>query len=314
MIRATLLVVAALLPAQDVAWKTSWKETLKEAKAQNKLAVLLFYNKGVRDCKLYDEKTLASSDVVNALRGAVCAKIDPEGPDDDNKLWQDLGQARLPMTYVFDPDGKLLASIGTLNPTNYAGTLNAAGPAYFNKIKPAREALAKDPEQPEKWASLGDAYVKLDAPDESGKSFDRAVEIYLKKGDKASALKVLSTQLDTFYEAKWYAPARNCCKKIQELDPSNETKLCARAAWVQGMGECKEQKWSEAIAVLKPACEKYKDSDLAAQMMFSLASAYMYSRDKDTALALFEEIVKKFPGTETATISQTQATKLRGGK
>ena len=314
MIRAAWLLVVALLPAQDVAWKTSWKDTLKEAKAQNKLAVLVFYNKGLRDCKLYDEKTLASSDVINALRGFVCAKIDPDGTDEENKLWQDLGSDRPPMTYVFDPDGKQLAQVGTLNPTNYAGTLNAAGPAYFNKIKPAREALAKDPEQPEKWASLGEAYMNLNSPAESAKGYDKAVEIYLKKNDKAAALKILSAQLDAFYEAKWYSPAKNCCKKIQELDPSNDTKLGAKAAWVQGMGECKDQKWNDAIAVLKPACEKYKDSDLAAQMMFSLASAYMYNRDKQGALALFDEIIKKFPGTDTAKISETQAGKLRAGK
>ena len=94
MIRFALLVAAAVMPAQDVAWKNNWKEGLKEAKAQNKLAVLVFYNKGLRDCKLYDEKTLASSDVINALRGFVCAKIDPDGTDEENKLWQDLGSDR----------------------------------------------------------------------------------------------------------------------------------------------------------------------------------------------------------------------------
>jgi tetratricopeptide (TPR) repeat protein len=314
MMRAALLLVVAAMPAQDVVWKTSWKETLKEAKAQNKLAVLLLYNKGVKDCKLYDEKTLASSDVTNALRGFVCARVDPEGPDEDNKLWQDQGSPRLPMTYVFDPEGKQLAEIGTLNPTNYAGVLNGAGSAYFSKIKPAREALAKDPDQPEKWAMLGEAYMKLDSSSESGKNFDKAVDLYLKRGDKPSALRILSAQLDAFYDAKWYAPARNCCKKIQELDPSNETKLGPKAAWVQGMGECKEGKWNDAIAVLRPACDKYKDSDLLAQMMFSLASAYMYNRDKQSALELFETIVKKFPDSDTARISQVQADKLRGGK
>lgn len=309
-----LLTLVSFLCAQEPAWKTNWKEALKEAKAQNKLAVLLLYNKGVKDCKAYDEKTLASSDVQNALKGYVCARIDPEGPDEDNKLWQDQGSPRLPMTFVFDPDGKQIAEIGSLNPQNYAGVLNGASSSYFSKIKPAREALAKDPDQPEKWAMLGEAYMRLDSSAESGKNFDKAVELYLKRGDKTSALKILSSQLDAFFEAKWYAPARNCCKKIQELDPSNETKLGAKAAWVQGMGECKEGKWNDAIAVLKPACEKHKDSEFGAQIMFSLASAYMYNRDKQSALEMFDTIVKKWPDSDTARISQVQADKLRAGK
>jgi tetratricopeptide (TPR) repeat protein len=309
-IALTFALLLSLTP-QDIKWKTSWPETLKEAKASKKLAVLIFFNKGLKDCQRFEAETLPNSSVIAALQQHVCAKIDPDGTDEDNALWQKHGQARPPMTYVYDPDGKLLTSISALKADIYAGALAAAKPAYFDKIQPAREALAKDPNQADKLVMLGEAYVKLNNDAESAASYAKAVDLLAKKNDKAGALKILENQLNMYYELKWYVPARKCCEKIAELDPSDSTKLNAKAAWIVGMADCKEAKWQNAITGMKSACERYKDAKNLDQMLFTLGSAYMYSRDNASAIAVFEEIVKKYPDSETANICKIQLEKLR---
>src|SRR6185436_12319360 len=108
---ALTLVLALSLAPQDVKWKTNWPETLKEAKASKKLAVLIFFNKGLKDCQRFEADTLPNPSVISALQQHVCAKIDPDGTDEDNALWQKHGQERPPMTYVYDPEGKLLTTI-----------------------------------------------------------------------------------------------------------------------------------------------------------------------------------------------------------
>lgn len=308
---ALILALAAFVTPQDIKWKKSWPEALKEAKASKKLAVLVFFNKGLKDCKRFEEETLPNPAVISALQQHVCAMIDPDGTDEDNALWQKHGQVRPPMTYVYDPDGKLLTSISALKAEFYSGALAAAKPAYFDKILPAREALAKDPNQPDKLVMLGEAYIKLNNESESAKSYAQAIEVYSKKGDKAGALKVCEAQMNAYYDLKWYVPARGACQKIAELDPSDSTKLNAKAAWIIGMADCKEAKWQNAITGMKAACERFKDAPNMDQMLFTLGSAYMYSRDTTNALAIFDQIVKKFPGSETANIAQIQIDKLR---
>jgi tetratricopeptide (TPR) repeat protein len=304
------LAVSSLTP-QDIKWKKTWPEALQEAKASKKLAILVFFNKGLKDCQRFESDTLSNASVISALQQHVCALIDPDGTDDDNALWQKHGQARPPMTYVYDPDGKLLTTISALKADIYAGALASAKPAYFDKILPARETLAKDPNNAEKLTMLGEAYAKLNNDVESAAAYGKAVDSLVKKGDKAGALSLLGKQLDAYYEMKWYVPARQCCKQIAELDPSDSTKLNAKAAWIVGMADCKEAKWQNAITGMKAACDRFKDAPNLDQMLFTLGSAYMYSRDKDNALAIFDEICKKFPNSETANIAKIQAEKLR---
>jgi tetratricopeptide (TPR) repeat protein len=304
-------VLAFTLAPQEIKWKTNWPEALKEAKASKKLAVLLFFNKGVKDCQRFEAETLPNASVVSALQQHVCCKIDPDGTDEENALWQKLGQARPPMTYIYDPDGKLLTSVSALKAEFYAGAVASAGPAYFNKIQPAREALARDPNQADKLVMLGEAYEKLNNPEESAAAYGKAVEALLKKGDKAGALKVIDGQLSSYYDMKWYVPARASCVKVPELDPADSSKLGAKAAWIIGMADCKEAKWQNAITGMKAACDRYKDAPNMDQMLFTLGSAYMYARDKDNAIAVFEEIVKKYPNSETRNIAQIQIDKLR---
>jgi tetratricopeptide (TPR) repeat protein len=308
---ALIIAVALSLSPRDIKWKTSWSEALKEAKASKKLAVLVFFNKGLKDCQRFEADTLSDASVISALQSHVCAKIDPDGTDEENKLWQDHGMDRPPMTYIYDPEGKMLTAVKSLNAKVYAGAVASAGPAYFQKIVPAREALAKDPNQPEKLAMLGEAYQKLDNKTESAKAYNQAVDVLAKKGDKAGAMKILKGQLDAYYEAKWYVPAKEACKKVAELDPSNGEKYTDKAAWILGMAACDEKKFRDAITILQPACERFKDSPILDKMMFTMASGYMYSGDKQGAIAVFDEIIKKFPGSDTANISQIQADKLR---
>src|SRR5262249_21741586 len=153
------------------------------------------------------------------LQQHVCVKVDPEGSDDDNALWQKFGQARPPMTYICDPDGKLLTPVSALKAEYFAAPIASAGTAYFNKIQPPREALAKDPNQADKWQSIGEAYEKLNNPEESAAAYNKAVDVMVKKGDKAGALKLIEAQLTSYYNAKWYVPARASCQKVAELDP-----------------------------------------------------------------------------------------------
>lgn len=308
-----ILILALGLSAapQDVQWKTSWPEALKEAKASRKLAILVFFNKGLKDCRQFEADTLPNPAVISALQQHVCAKIDPDGTDDDNALWQKHGQVRPPMTYVYDPDGNLLTSISALRPDIYASALAAAKPAYFDKIQPAREALARDPNQVDKLTMLAEAYERLNNPEQSTLAYGKAVNLLAQKGDKAGALKVLEAQLSSYYDLKWYVPARSCCQKIAELDPADSSKLNAKAAWIVGMADCKESKWQNAITTMRAACDRYKDAPNLDQMLFTLGSAYMYSRDRENAIATFEEIVKKFPNSETRNIAQIQIDKLR---
>jgi TolA-binding protein len=46
-------------------------------------------------------------------------------------------------------------------------------------------------------------------------------------------------------------------------------------------------------------------------MMFTLASAYMYSGDKPTAVQVFEAIIKEYPDSDTAKLAETQAGKIK---
>ncbi|MBV8882300.1 MAG: tetratricopeptide repeat protein [Planctomycetaceae bacterium] len=304
-------VLALSLTPQEIKWKTNWNEALKEAKATKKLAILVFFNKGLKDCQKFEAETLPNPAVVSALQQHICVKIDPEGTDEENALWQKFGQARPPMTYVCDPDGKLLTTVSALKAEFFAGPIASAGSAYFNKIQPAREALAKNPDQADKLVLLGEAYEKLNNPEESAAAYNKAVDVLIKKGDKAGALKLIEAQLASYYDAKWYVPARASCQKVAEIDPADGSKLGAKAAWIIGMADCKEGKFPHAVTVMKAACDRFKDAPNMDQMLFTLGSAYMYSRDKENAIAVFEEIVKKYPNSETKNIAQLQIDKLR---
>ena len=308
-----ILIVALLLSLtpQDIKWKKTWPEALKEAKASKKLAILIFFNKGLKDCRQFEAETLPNSAVIAALQQHVCALIDPDGTDEDNALWQKHGQARPPMTYVYDPDGKMLTTISALKAEYYAGALAAAKPAYFDKILPAREALARDPNQADKHVMLGEAYIKLNNNAESAAAYAKAVDILVKKNDKSGALKVLEAQLESYYTVKWYVAGKEACKKILELDPADGSKLGAKATWVLGCAACDEKKYPDAVTIMKPACERYKDSPIIDKMLFTLGSAYMYSRDNASAIAVFEEIVKKYPNSETKSVAEIQLDKLR---
>src|SRR5262245_47769813 len=96
------LTLSSLAP-QEIKWKTSWAEALKEAKASKKLAILVFFNKGLKDCQRFEADTLPNASVISALQQHICAKIDPDGTDEENALWQKHGQVRPPMTYIYDP-------------------------------------------------------------------------------------------------------------------------------------------------------------------------------------------------------------------
>jgi len=307
-------ILVGLLAGQDIAWKADWTEALKESAGAKKLVVLAFISKDRRNCVRFRDETLAGPGVAAALAKYVCVKMDPEGTDDENRLWQAHDSPMPPITIIFEPDGKKLATIGTLNPKLYAESLAAIPPAYFEKIVPAREALAKDPAQPDKLADLGDAYVRLNNPTESALNYQKAAELLASKGDKAAALKLLGGQLETYYEKKWYVPSRACCLKLMELDPDNGTKLRPKAAWVLGMAACDERNWKEAIEVLTAACEKHKDSEILDRMLFSLGSAYMYDGNTEKALETFDRIVKDFFESEAARLAKTQADKLRKKK
>src|SRR5882672_12527 len=308
---ALIAVLALCLTPQDIKWKASWAEAQKDAKASKKLAILIFVNIGLKDSVKFEAETLPTASVVSALQAHVCAKIDPDVKDEDNALWQKLGQARPPMTYVFDPEGKLLTTVSALKADYYAGAIASAGPAYFNKIAPAREALARDPNQPDKLVMLGEAYEKLNNPEESSASYTKAIDHLVKKGDKAGALKIIENQLKSYYDMKWYVPARSSCMKVAELDPADSGKLGAQAAWIIGMADCKEAKWQNAITGMRAACDRFKDAPNMDQMLFTLGSAYMYARDNANAIAIYEEIVKKYPNSETRNIAQIQIDKLR---
>ncbi len=307
-----LAIALALLAQGEVQFKTSWPDGLKEAKAaQGKLAVLVFLTPDRRDCKRFADEALKHDAVVAALNRHVAVKVNPLGTDDENKLWQEQGQPMPPATIVFAPDGQKLTVILTGSGKYYAEALDAAGPAYFHKIIPAREALAKDPNQPDKLAMLGEAYLALDNSAESSNNYKAAVELMLKKGDKSGALELLKGQMAAYYGKKWYVHARACCRNVLELDPSNGTKLCPQAAWVLGMADCAEGKWQDCISGLSAACDRFKDSDILDKMMFTLGSAHMYAKEKEKAIAVFEKIMAKFPDSETAKLAETQANKLR---
>ncbi len=308
---AAALLLLPLLARQEINWRTDFKGTLKEAAAAKKLVALVFQSKDRKNCLRFQNETLADPQVVAALGNYLCVRVNPEGTDDENRLWQEQGSPMPPMTIVFEPDGKVLTAVTPLNPKVYGPLLADIVPAYFEKIVPSREALAKDPKQPGPHRTLGEAWFVMDKSGDSARHFAAAAELLVSKGDKAGALDLLLAQLDKYYEKKWYSPARHCCSMIADLDPDNATKKRPMAAWVQGMASCAEARWGEAIDGLKAACEKYKDSDLLPKMMFTLASAHMYSKDLDTAITVFETIVKDFPETETAEISKVQAEKLR---
>ena len=305
-----MIVLMAAAGVQDVAWKTSWTEALKEAGERKRLAVLLFFNRGLKDCVRFEAETLADGEVRAALAPFVLARIDPDGTDDDNKLWQDHKMPRPPMTYVYDPEGRRLTQVSSLNAKILAGVLRSAGPAYHDLIGPARAALKKDPSQAEAWARLGEAYARLENAEESASCYAEAVTAFGAKGATAEALKTLEVQLGRFYENKWYAQGRAGCRKVLELDPSDRTGLGARACWILGMADCAEGKWKDAIAGLSAACERYKTASNLDQMLFTLGSAYMYNREKDQALRVFGDLEKRFPGTESARIARVQMDKL----
>lgn len=308
---AASLLLLFVFARQEVAWKTDWKATLKEAATSKKLVALVFQSKDRKACLRFQNETLADAGVVAALGKYLCVRVNPEGTDDENRLWQEHGSPMPPMTIVFEPDGKQLVAVTPLNPKVYGPMLSNIVPAYFDKILPSRAALAKDPRDPAANRTLGEAYMVLDNSKESPKHFMIAAEALVAKGDKKGALDMLLSQLDQYYDKKWYSPARTCCSLIADLDPDNGTKKRPLAAWVLGMASCSEGRWAEAVDGLKAACEKYKDSDLLPQMMFSLASAYYGAKDIDTAITVYETIMKDHPETEAAKLSEIQASKLR---
>ncbi|HKS16794.1 MAG TPA: thioredoxin family protein [Planctomycetota bacterium] len=307
---ATLLLLP-LLARQEVAWKSDFKAALKEAAGSKKLVVLVFQTKDRKNCVRFENEALKDPGVIAALGKYICVRVNPEGTDDDNKLWQDQGSPMPPATVILEPDGKQLAAVTPLNPKVYGPLLNDIAPAYVEKIVPAREQLAKDPKHAGANRTLGEAYLVLDNSKASAKHYAAAAEAMVGGGDKTGALQLLVGQLEKYYEKKWYSPARGCCSMIAELDSDNTTKKRPMAAWVLGMASCAEGRWAEAIDGLKSAIEKYKGDELQPKMMFTMASAHMYSKDLQGAITVFETIMKDYPGTETADISQVQAEKLR---
>ena len=308
---AAVLLIVVLAPRQEIAWKSDFKAALKEAAASKKLVALLFQTPDRKDCLKFQNETLSDAGVTAALGKYICVRVNPLGTDDDNRLWQEHGSPMPPMTIIFEPDGKKLTPVAAFTAKSYGPMMGAIVPTYFERIVPAREAIARDATQPVPHKELGEAYMVLDNSRDSARHYATAAELMLNKGDKTGALALSVDQLEKYYDKKWFVPARACCSRIADLDPDNKTGKRPLAAWVLGMASCDEHRWGEAIGGLKEACEKYKDSDLLPKMKFSLASAYMYAGNIDEAIAAFDEIVAKFDGTETADIANIQSQKLK---
>ncbi len=305
------MVLCFFCQAGDITFEKSWPEALKKGKEKNGLVLLYFSNDGVKDCKRFAEETLTKPAVAAAFKGFVVARIDPEGPDEDNFLWQKHGSPGLPILFIYDGDGAQLASVLHLGAEYVTATLGAAPRVYRDKISPGRAALAKNPEDIDALRGLGEAFAALENDAAAGENFTKAIDLLEKKGDSNGAIELMQKMFEAFMEKKWYKALKPVVKRLSDIDPLNRSGLGAKAAWVEGLAACEERKWQDAIDVLKPACEKYTDVDFLDKMMFSLASAYMYSKDKDTALKVFEEIVAKFPESETANIAKIQVDKLK---
>jgi hypothetical protein len=109
------------------------------------------------------------------LQQHVCAKIDQGGRGT-------TPSAKLPAKRLaaddarHDPDGKLHVDLGAQG-RHLRGHSRRAKPAYFDKILPAREALARDASQADKLVTRR-AYVKLNNDAEGGGSYGKAVDIW----------------------------------------------------------------------------------------------------------------------------------------
>lgn len=310
-----LLAVALILLAAPCAradWGKSWDDAKKEGKDKNKLIILYFYSGARKDCKRFEEDILPKPEVASALEPYVLCKIDPEGPDADNFLWQKHGSPMPPALFIYEPQGDQLTSVLTLGANFLCDVLRHSVTAYFDEIVPAKRKLEKDPADPDALVALAKAYAKAENPDGCTANFGKAVEEYVKKGRDDDALKVIQAEFDAGMEREWYAQIRPAMRKVADLDPLNKTGLCGKAAWVEGLAACKEGKLKEAIAALQPACDKYTDADYLPKMMYALGAAYMYSKDIDNALKVFDKIIEKFPETDAAQTSRVQADKLRG--
>jgi len=94
------------------------------------------------------------------------------------------------MTYVFRPGGQ--AADDRLRPQGrlLCGRDRVGGPAYFNKIAPAREALAREPEPARQARDAGGGVREAEQPrGVVGVLHQRRSTTFVKKGDKAGALR-----------------------------------------------------------------------------------------------------------------------------
>src|SRR5262245_25853635 len=102
---AVALFILPLFAPQEIAWKKDFKAVLKEAAASRKLVALVFQTKDRKACIRFQNETLADPGVQSALAKYLCVRIDPEGTDEENRLWQEQGSPMPPMTILFEPDG-----------------------------------------------------------------------------------------------------------------------------------------------------------------------------------------------------------------
>lgn len=233
--------------------------------------------------------------------------------DTNKDLSKKFGVDVTPYTAIVDLDVEIVGRIpGYFNAKDYLPRVKRVQ-ENFIKLQAALEASKAKPDDPKTTRELGDAYRHL-------QKFPKAKDTYKKVIDKADGQEraqaragLLDAMLTTtsIDDKAGAAGLDELIKKMKEDDPNNKFDSLDDALSAEAQILYYKKDLEGALAKAKGAYEKYPKSDKADLLLYTVAMIQFEMGKEDLAKKTLQELVEKFPNTETGELGKQALDSLK---
>ena len=307
-IRCAPAIVSPLLAAERIAWIKDYESALAQAKRQGKLIVAHFWLEGRPLHKAMDEETFSNPEVVKFsnerfLNVKINIGARPE------LFEKTIGGRGGLGTCVLDGSEDVVSSLpGYADSLSYLAFLRRADRGHA-KLKIARAAAARSPQNPVVLSTLAETYETLGSPRRAEELYGRMIALEERGKEK---LAQLARYVATGHEriARFRAlrgknlEAKHHVEEYRRFDRDNRFGRLDRILLTEALVAWIERRFTASTRILEDALSRYPASHERDQMLLALGTVRHEGGEDQRALEILMRLIEDYP--QSPTIAQAR--------